>query len=123
MFVFNDTATTEIYTLSLHDALPISLTGATRRAEPSIKDSKIDEIIRVHPIQASLIANDEAVLGVAADGKPKYICPRYEDRDSVFDVPACPKCGCECFNAFLETNSVPYGGPLASPKKIGRAHV
>src|SRR5215216_7798674 len=26
-FFFNDTATTEIYTLSLHDALPISLTG------------------------------------------------------------------------------------------------
>src|SRR3712207_8091771 len=25
MLVFNDTATTEIYTLSLHDALPISL--------------------------------------------------------------------------------------------------
>src|SRR2546430_7630298 len=29
-FFFNDTATTEIYTLSLHDALPIS-----RRARPS----------------------------------------------------------------------------------------
>src|SRR2546427_6001198 len=27
-FFFNDTATTEIYTLSLHDALPISLRGA-----------------------------------------------------------------------------------------------
>src|SRR5256885_12207759 len=26
-FFFNDTATTEIYTLSLHDALPISLPG------------------------------------------------------------------------------------------------
>src|SRR3712207_9459921 len=26
-FIFNDTATTEIYTLSLHDALPISLRG------------------------------------------------------------------------------------------------
>src|SRR2546430_8776102 len=26
IFFFNDTATTEIYTLSLHDALPISLT-------------------------------------------------------------------------------------------------
>src|SRR5260370_24327853 len=26
-FFFNDTATTEIYTLSLHDALPISLCG------------------------------------------------------------------------------------------------
>src|SRR6476659_11216259 len=29
-FFFNDTATTEIYTLSLHDALPISLRGAPR---------------------------------------------------------------------------------------------
>src|SRR2546421_3725227 len=28
-FFFNDTATTEIYTLSLHDALPISLTSST----------------------------------------------------------------------------------------------
>src|SRR3712207_8718606 len=27
MFYFNDTATTEIYTLSLHDALPISVDG------------------------------------------------------------------------------------------------
>src|SRR2546422_8221847 len=31
-FFFNDTATTEIYTLSLHDALPISLPGADRDA-------------------------------------------------------------------------------------------
>src|SRR2546429_8762507 len=29
-FFFNDTATTEIYTLSLHDALPISIYGASR---------------------------------------------------------------------------------------------
>src|SRR2546430_17265411 len=28
-FFFNDTATTEIYTLSLHDALPISSSGST----------------------------------------------------------------------------------------------
>src|SRR2546425_7820192 len=32
-FFFNDTATTEIYTLSLHDALPI-LFRETRRADP-----------------------------------------------------------------------------------------
>src|SRR2546425_9609702 len=30
-FFFNDTATTEIYTLSLHDALPIYLAAARRR--------------------------------------------------------------------------------------------
>src|SRR2546430_15844506 len=35
-FFFNDTATTEIYTLSLHDALPISrgLEAAQRRLQP-----------------------------------------------------------------------------------------
>src|SRR3712207_8581586 len=31
MFFFNDTATTEIYTLSLHDALPISSRGLADR--------------------------------------------------------------------------------------------
>src|SRR5215510_16063638 len=31
-FFFNDTATTEIYTLSLHDALPISAPSAPNRA-------------------------------------------------------------------------------------------
>src|SRR2546429_2222873 len=37
-FFFNDTATTEIYTLSLHDALPICLSvgPAGRRRPPSI---------------------------------------------------------------------------------------
>src|SRR5690554_7679279 len=34
-FFFNDTATTEIYTLSLHDALPISTTVPSRRS-PSL---------------------------------------------------------------------------------------
>src|SRR3712207_7312173 len=33
-FFFNDTATTEIYTLSLHDALPIFRRGVAARAEP-----------------------------------------------------------------------------------------
>src|SRR3712207_8961874 len=31
VFFFNDTATTEIYTLSLHDALPISIRSSSRR--------------------------------------------------------------------------------------------
>src|SRR5256885_12514096 len=36
LFFFNDPATTEIYTLSLHDALPIW--GITRRPTPSSTD-------------------------------------------------------------------------------------
>src|SRR3989442_13434921 len=35
VFFFNDTATTEIYTLSLHDALPISSHGPPRRISSS----------------------------------------------------------------------------------------
>src|SRR3712207_8666463 len=35
VFFFNDTATTEIYTLSLHDALPISSTTSTSRTASS----------------------------------------------------------------------------------------
>src|SRR5256885_16214385 len=34
-FFFNDTATTEIYTLSLHDALPISTAWTNCRAQAS----------------------------------------------------------------------------------------
>src|SRR2546429_5924606 len=34
LFFFNDTATTEIYTLSLHDALPISSAAPSWRRQP-----------------------------------------------------------------------------------------
>src|SRR5258707_2947957 len=52
-FFFNDTATTEIYTLSLHDALPISgassdtlwagvnLAGTQHRANPLRRDARL----------------------------------------------------------------------------------
>src|SRR2546430_7486564 len=38
-FFFNDTATTEIYTLSLHDALPISHRGQRAAAHRDIPDA------------------------------------------------------------------------------------
>src|SRR5689334_23891237 len=39
-FFFNDTATTEIYTLSLHDALPICPPGGRRRRASSAAGSR-----------------------------------------------------------------------------------
>src|SRR3989442_15489784 len=54
IFFFNDTATTEIYTLSLHDALPISLrtlktapsmVPMTRSGRPSPSQSPTDLVI------------------------------------------------------------------------------
>src|SRR2546429_4338031 len=44
-FFFNDTATTEIYTLSLHDALPISLRAET---ETETIERALDVVITEH---------------------------------------------------------------------------
>src|SRR2546429_7579354 len=40
-FFFNDTATTEIYTLSLHDALPISFTARGILGKPGRKSPEV----------------------------------------------------------------------------------
>src|SRR2546430_6209450 len=45
-FFFNDTATTEIYTLSLHDALPISLEVTARGFSLSLMPFDISERFR-----------------------------------------------------------------------------
>src|SRR5574337_2017229 len=41
-FFFNDTATTEIYTLSLHDALPISAAAWPRRRRRKTERQRLD---------------------------------------------------------------------------------
>src|SRR3712207_9276713 len=41
LFFFNDTATTEIYTLSLHDALPICGWGAHPRGQEEARPSAV----------------------------------------------------------------------------------
>src|SRR3712207_8752758 len=51
-FFFNDTATTEIYTLSLHDALPISTrrrfpSGGVLRSHPNLL-----RVLRVRPVHS-----------------------------------------------------------------------
>src|SRR2546425_9513826 len=56
-FFFNDTATTEIYTLSLHDALPISLGGI---AEDALDPHRV-------PLRAAERAGQIAQAVVRAD--------------------------------------------------------
>src|SRR6266436_174800 len=48
-FFFNDTATTEIYTLSLHDALPISAYGQTPIHDKLGFDHRNAVDVAVHP--------------------------------------------------------------------------
>src|SRR3712207_8270995 len=53
-FFFKDTATTEIYTLSLHDALPI-YAGDTRGGDvDSVADAPDDEVADLHPAGEAL---------------------------------------------------------------------
>ena len=59
-FFFNDTATTEIYTLSLHDALPISVTLRFNRADRAIYQD-IESFLRW------FCANISHQLGLATD--------------------------------------------------------
>src|SRR3712207_7787429 len=58
MFFFNDTATTEIYTLSLHDALPISQIAADRLSEGGgvrrVIEEVVDDLKREPEIEAVL---------------------------------------------------------------------
>src|SRR2546430_14374560 len=55
-FFFNDTATTEIYTLSLHDALPISLAGIP------LKET---EAVLAAPLRPSSFRDEEGRNGAA----------------------------------------------------------
>src|SRR5256885_13147279 len=57
-FFFNDTATTEIYTLSLHDALPISTDGGGQPIPPMVPEKFLSVVqvpdhfaVRVHAEQ------------------------------------------------------------------------
>src|SRR3712207_8404964 len=48
-FFFNDTATTEIYTLSLHDALPICMTELVNQLDEDEHRPQVEGVDRVVP--------------------------------------------------------------------------
>src|SRR3712207_9223468 len=58
MFFFNDTATTEIYTLSLHDALPISRDQEIARDDSCPLMNQLIE--RVLPVGARFAPHDRS---------------------------------------------------------------
>src|SRR3712207_8679453 len=69
MFFFNDTATTEIYTLSLHDALPISI-DETPVFRALVREGRRDRIplgalLTRQPV-ALIVAVAAALLGIGS---------------------------------------------------------
>src|SRR6478672_11912369 len=67
-FFFNDTATTEIYTLSLHDALPIWSTGAG--ALSSWRPPWLDSITPVAPLATARDASSAVITPLIESGPP-----------------------------------------------------
>src|SRR3712207_8152711 len=78
MFFFNDTATTEIYTLSLHDALPIFVEQALQRELE--RDRTKTYVVEISPL--GLV---EMTRQNVTDGPREILthsCPTCEDRKS-----------------------------------------
>src|SRR2546430_13319597 len=63
-FFFNDTATTEIYTLSLHDALPISLHDAAQVVMLGLGQEGIEKAVAVRARPERADQTDEAFVGL-----------------------------------------------------------
>src|SRR5258708_11657415 len=78
LFFFNDTATTEIYTLSLHDALPIytKLAAFTRKQTPSptvaIRIPAIAGILRSEEHTSELQSPDHLVCRLLLEKKTPH---------------------------------------------------
>src|SRR3712207_8024775 len=68
-FFFNDTATTEIYTLSLHDALPIYLAGARIAQTQNDAQTRQQEQRVIAEVRNAVQAVETARLRVLTDRK------------------------------------------------------
>src|SRR2546430_5253192 len=79
-FFFNDTATTEIYTLSLHDALPISVAGVLHIAAvwvwhlPALYDAAAEhELVRSEEHTSELQSQSNLVCRLLLEKKNRHI--------------------------------------------------
>src|SRR5258708_25918860 len=70
LFFFNDTATTEIYTLSLHDALPILIQGDKVAVNPQQAGTKMAALYRLE-----LGAGETVTLKIKEIGKTHLLTP------------------------------------------------
>src|SRR2546422_11685578 len=110
-FFFNDTATTEIYTLSLHDALPISLILS------------LPLILNSADYQALLISQAQDQLGRKVEMKRAHVEVFPYVRMTLDDVVIREADGQDEFlsteHLFIDLRIF----PLLKRKEIGRAHV
>src|SRR5437867_8910252 len=81
-FFFTHPATTEIYTLSLHDALPISLLGAALRPlEVLIEVRRLVFFIDAHERDIEVVAREVEVVGIAAEERDRKLRCEHQAED------------------------------------------
>src|SRR6202022_5143103 len=86
-FFFNDTATTEIYTLSLHDALPICPTPSDPACRPSGKSPLgIYAAMRSEEHTSELQSHSDLVCRLLLEKKHINHCPDDLGDDTLRDV-------------------------------------
>src|SRR6266516_6230636 len=92
LFFFNDTATTEIYTLSLHDALPISrrtisphasLGSSSRECSTSARDRKSTRLNSSHRTISYAVFYLKKKKKISYQALPDYQCNTSEMRETV----------------------------------------
>src|SRR3982750_5053167 len=72
-FFFNDTATTEIYTLSLHDALPICSSLPRLRSQPIHTRSRPFHVRRSEEHTSELQSRSDLVCRLLLEKKNTYV--------------------------------------------------
>src|SRR3982750_5061026 len=83
-FFFNDTATTEIYTLSLHDALPISRRAGGRHHATGVARARLRELARSEEHTSELQSRSDLVCRLLLEKNTARFLPG-------FDVAACTR--------------------------------
>src|SRR5256886_13614352 len=77
-FFFNDTATTEIYTLSLHDALPICAYHPILRRLEEFSEEPLRKTVRDHEKRAEMVMDlEEKVTDVVKRLKERGLTSPY----------------------------------------------
>src|SRR3989442_10920025 len=89
-FFFNDTATTEIYTLSLHDALPICDGGARRRRDRVVRLQEV--VVRPahqppHPHRSQVVTRRRSEEHTSElQSRPHLVCRLLLEKKKTFDL-------------------------------------
>ena len=90
-FFFNDTATTEIYTLSLHDALPIS----AENAEEPVKEESAEDVTEEVEVpddgnEPAIVEPEEEPEVKEEPKKEEYVNISNPEDNEIYDAPKKP---------------------------------